>query len=475
MGTVPDCVPPMVPAGRAAVDGRAFPPSGLDELLDPLDLERPAGRRVDVDLGRVEDDRPLPHLEASRERVDEARQDGPRREPDDAPDRSGSIPRSVWYAVPVPGRNCSSPVTTCVCVPTTTLTRPSRYSPSAFFSEVSQQWKSTRRTGGSCSDDSSSSRSASAIGFSICCMYVRPWRLTTATSVPSSALVHAPAAAWYSLPPVVEWPQHAVVRLEERVDLALVPDVVAAGDDIDAGGQDRLGGRGGQAHAAGHVLAVGGHEVDAALLAEARQQRLDRLAARLADHVADHQDADGALGARRVAVGRVPEARPPDRLVAGDRGASVAAPAGRLPVVDRPSIERPPIGRTTDVGGCLLKESSATETGDPSCRLERDIGREACDASSSLLRRSPQSWLIVAPTAALAGGPGTAASGPRPPVFMLGPAGINDPYFPLDGNGGYALTHYDLAFTLTSQPGRSTAWRRSPRWRRRTCPRSIWI
>ena len=66
----------------------------------------------------------------------------------------------------------SSPVTTCVWVPTTTLTLPSRYSPSAFFSEVSSQWKSTRRIGGSGSgdDDSSSSASASVKGFSMGCM-----------------------------------------------------------------------------------------------------------------------------------------------------------------------------------------------------------------------------------------------------------------------------------------------------------------
>jgi hypothetical protein len=45
------------------------------------------------------------------------------------------MPRSVWYAVP-PGRIRSSPVTTWVWVPTTALTRPSRCSPRAFFSEV---------------------------------------------------------------------------------------------------------------------------------------------------------------------------------------------------------------------------------------------------------------------------------------------------------------------------------------------------
>ena len=51
--------------------------------------ERPAGGRIDVDLEGVEDDRALADLEPGRQRVDEPRQDGPRGEPDDAPDRTG--------------------------------------------------------------------------------------------------------------------------------------------------------------------------------------------------------------------------------------------------------------------------------------------------------------------------------------------------------------------------------------------------
>ena len=64
-----------------------------------------------------------------------------------------------------------------------------------------------------------------------------------------------------------------------------------------------------QAHPAGDVLAVGRDEVDAALLAELRQDLLDRDPAGLADHVADHQHAAGARRPGRVAVGRVAEAR----------------------------------------------------------------------------------------------------------------------------------------------------------------------
>ena len=52
-------------------------------------------------------------------------------------------------------------------------------------------------------------------------------------------VVHAPAAAGDAVGAVVQRPQDAVVRLEVRVDLALVPDVVAARDHVDAGREDR--------------------------------------------------------------------------------------------------------------------------------------------------------------------------------------------------------------------------------------------
>ena len=51
-----------------------------------------------------------------------------------------------------------------------TDTRPSRYSPRAFFSDVISQWKSTSRIGGSGSEASSSRRSVSVNGLSICCI-----------------------------------------------------------------------------------------------------------------------------------------------------------------------------------------------------------------------------------------------------------------------------------------------------------------
>src|SRR5688500_2523164 len=73
------------PAGAA---GCPAPRADLGEALDALEGARPSGRRVDVDLGRVEDDRPLADLEPRRQRVDESRQDGFGVEADDAPDRA---------------------------------------------------------------------------------------------------------------------------------------------------------------------------------------------------------------------------------------------------------------------------------------------------------------------------------------------------------------------------------------------------
>jgi aminopeptidase N len=49
--------------------------------------------------------------------------------------------------------------------------------------------------------------------------------------------------------------------------------------------------------------------------------------------------------------------------------------------------------------------------------------------------------LVVSTSVVLAGAPAGAAFSPGTP----GSAGAGDPYYPLDGNGGYDVTHYDLA------------------------------
>src|SRR5213596_130154 len=88
-------------------------------------------------------------------------------------------PRSVTYAVP-PGSTRSSAVCTWRWVPTTALTRPSRYQPIASDSLVASQCMSTRMMGVSFR---SSGRISSALrnGQSIGLMNTRPMRLTTAT------------------------------------------------------------------------------------------------------------------------------------------------------------------------------------------------------------------------------------------------------------------------------------------------------
>jgi hypothetical protein len=107
--------------------------------------------------------------------------------------------------------------------------------------------------------------------------------------------------------------------------------VVAGRDDVDAGGEEGLGGRFGQAHATGEVLAVGGDEVDAALVAQCRQQLLDGQPAGLADDVADEQDPARPRRARRIAVRLVAEAGPAERVGARRRLA-------------RPAVGRPGVG-----------------------------------------------------------------------------------------------------------------------------------
>ena len=164
---------------------RAWSP--VDHAADALHGDRPAPLpRRDVDEQGVEHDRP-----ACRPRSVSAGRSGSAAGPSPgAKPMTESIgpvmPRSLTYAVPR-GRIRASAVGTCVWVPTTALTWPSRWRPNAVFSLVTSQWKSTRRTGGSSSAPSSSRRATSVNGFSMGCMYVRPWAEMTTTSVPSTA------------------------------------------------------------------------------------------------------------------------------------------------------------------------------------------------------------------------------------------------------------------------------------------------
>jgi len=95
------------------------------------------------------------------------------------------IPTSVSAAVP-PGRMRASAVWTCVCVPSTAVTRPSSQAARATFSLVASACTSTTTTGVSARACSTRSSTTSHM---LCAGSRKsvPSRLTTATPVPSRA------------------------------------------------------------------------------------------------------------------------------------------------------------------------------------------------------------------------------------------------------------------------------------------------
>ena len=70
----------------------------------------------------------------------------------------------------------------------------------------------------------------------------------------------------------------------------LAPDVVAGGEHVHPGVEQLEGDLGRDAGAVGRVLAVGDHEVDGALFLERGKPPQERVAPRLAEHVADEED-----------------------------------------------------------------------------------------------------------------------------------------------------------------------------------------
>src|SRR3954452_701089 len=279
--------------------------SRLDESLDTLDGQSPAGGGIDVDLDGVEDDGPLAHLEPCRQRVDESRDDGPRVEPDDAPDGARhadvGLVRGPVRQDPLVDRDdvgmgadddTDAPVEA----------QPERVLLGCELAMEIDETDRRQRLGRFVEQRVGVGERVLDLGHVGAALEIDDGDVR-----PVERLVGPPAAARDLVGAVVQRPQDAVGRLEIRVDLALVPDVVPARDDIDAGREDRVRGRGREAHAAGDVLAVRGHEVDAALIAQAGQEVLDRDPARLADEVPDHEDPTDARRSRQVAVGRIAE------------------------------------------------------------------------------------------------------------------------------------------------------------------------
>ena len=178
------------------------------------------------------------------------------------------MPASVIAAVP-PGRTRASFVWTCVCVPSTAVTRPS--------SMPRERDLLARRLGVEVDDDrrassaraSATSSSTTRNGWTATSRKSWPWRLITATGVPSSAGTTVEPAARRVRAAEVRRPEDPVALVEERDEVALAPDVVAGRD------RRRRPRRGasrelrGQADPVGGVLAVHDAEVDLELLAQA--------------------------------------------------------------------------------------------------------------------------------------------------------------------------------------------------------------
>ena len=97
-------------------------------------------------------------------------------------------------------------------------------------------------------------------------MKTRPIKLSTPTLTPPG--VDDPAAASGRAGRIIRRPDDPVGLVERAAELALVPDVVAGGDEVDAGREHLVGGLLREPEAAGGVFAVGDHEIDVVLFAE---------------------------------------------------------------------------------------------------------------------------------------------------------------------------------------------------------------
>ena len=82
----------------------------------------------------------------------------------------------------------------------------------------------------------------------------------------------------------------AVGDLEIVDDFALVPDVIAGGDYIDAQFEQFFGERRSDAEAAGRIFAVGDHEIDGVIFHEPRQAVLDDVSPGTAENVANEEN-----------------------------------------------------------------------------------------------------------------------------------------------------------------------------------------
>ena len=269
------------------------------------------------------------------------------------------IPASVIAAVP-PASTRASFVCTCVCVPSTAVTRPSRKYASATFSLVASAWKSTITTGVS-RRASSTSRSAAANGLSNGRSVSSPSRLITAT--PSWTREAAARRGGGH----VGRAQDAVRAREVGREARLAPRPVAERHDVRARGEQALGDLRGDPAPVGGVLAVDDAEVDAELVAQRgrrastarrparRTRRRRRGSSRPAGALRDLErrrrvDLDAGCGSRRRSCGgRAPASRP-------SRSRAPARASSRT---------RSPSAPTTSDGSARTREIETTSDGAP--------------------------------------------------------------------------------------------------------------
>ena len=242
---------------------------------------------------RVEDDRAAPHLEARRQRVDEPRQDGLRVEADDAPDgpvmpEVGLVGRAVGqdpfvagHDVGVgPGDDADPPIEVQA---KGVLLR------GQLAVEVDQA-DGRQRLGRLVEE-------AVRVGERVLDrLHVGPALEVDHRDVGAvERLVGAPSPPGHLVRAVVERSQDAFAGLEVRVDLALVPDVVARRDDVDARKRaSSRRSRGSDPSRRRRSRRWRSRSRCRAPRGAPGSSRLDGLAAGLADQVADHQDAAGA-------------------------------------------------------------------------------------------------------------------------------------------------------------------------------------
>ena len=80
---------------------------------------------------------------------------------------------------------------------------------------------------------------------------------------------------------------------DQVVDLLLIPEMIATGDDIHSRRENFLSGSGSDARTAGRVFAIGDDELQAMPAPQFREKLLDRAPPRVAHDVPDEQNFHG--------------------------------------------------------------------------------------------------------------------------------------------------------------------------------------